>query len=158
VLGVECSAQAAAEYFDQHGLTPTVRRDGPFDMYAGGGVEIAVGDVFDLGALDLSGIAGYYDRAALIALSPEQRARYAALLCDTLPRTTRGLVVALDYPQDEKAGPPFSVPPEEVAALYGARFGLSTLHTADVLSANPGFVAAGVTRLWDHVVHLAPPA
>ena len=158
VLGVECSAQAAAEYFDQHGLTPTVRRDGPFDLYAGGGVEIAVGDVFDLGALDLSRIAGYYDRAALIALSPEQRARYAGLLCDTLPRTARGLVVALDYPQDEKAGPPFSVPPEEVAALYGARFGLSTLHTADVLSANPGFVAAGVTRLWDHVVHLAPPA
>jgi len=158
VLGVECSAQAAAAYFEEHGLTPTVRRDGPFDLYAGGGVEIAVGDVFDLRALDLGSIAGYYDRAALIALAPEQRARYAALLSDALPRTVRGLIVTLDYPQAEKAGPPFSVAPDEVAELYGARFGLATLHAADALTANPGFVAAGVTRLWDHVVQLASPA
>jgi thiopurine S-methyltransferase len=158
VLGLDCSLQAAEQLFDQHGLSPTVRTEGPFTVLSGGGLEVAVGDVFHLPALDVSDVVAFYDRAALIALAPPQRLAYAEVLCATLPSDARGLLITLEYPQDERAGPPFSVEADEVYTLFGAHFGLSLLHTADVLSANPGFVAAGVTRLMDRVVALAPAA
>jgi thiopurine S-methyltransferase len=156
VLGLDCSLQAAEQLFDQHGLSPTLRTEGPFTVLSGGGLEVAVGDVLDLPALDVSDVVAFYDRAALIALAPTQRAAYARVLSAALPPCVRGLLITLEYPQEERVGPPFSVEADEVYTLFGARFGLSLLHTADVLSTNPGFVAAGVTRLTDRVVALAP--
>ena len=58
----------------------------------------------------LADCAGVYDRAALIALPPPLRQRYARELYSQLPRGCRGLLVTLEYPQHEKDGPPFSVP------------------------------------------------
>ena len=60
----------------------------------------------------------FYDRAALIALPPEMRERYAGHLQAVLPTRSLGLLVTIDYPQAEMAGPPFAVPDEEVRGYY----------------------------------------
>ena len=58
--------------------------------------------------------------AALIALTPDMRSRYAAHM-NTLTQGARQLLITLDYDQSLLAGPPFSVSEAEVRSLYGDR-------------------------------------
>ena len=87
-----------------------------------------------------------FDRAALIALPPDLRLRYAHELYAALPTDCRGLLVSLEYPQAERAGPPFSVPEDEVRALYGTDWLVDLLERRTIPPDHPGFVA-GVSRL-----------
>lgn len=147
VLGVELSQLAVDQFFAEHGLTPT-RHESRYGVHhVAGGLELICGDVFALDAEALSDCSGVFDRAALIALPAVLRQRYASELYSRLPGGCRGLVVTLEYPQHEKAGPPFSVDEDEVGALYGQDWGIRRLERRDILAAQPGFVAEGVTRL-----------
>ncbi|MFT8251788.1 thiopurine S-methyltransferase, partial [Salmonella enterica subsp. enterica serovar Enteritidis] len=83
-----------------------------------GRLEIHCGDFFALAAQDVADCRGVYDRAALIALPPAMRQRYAALLTNILPAGCQQLLVTLDYDQAEMDGPPFAVSQAEVSALY----------------------------------------
>jgi thiopurine S-methyltransferase len=86
-------------------------------------------------------VDAWYDRAALVALSPESRVRYFAHLASFLPRGARGLLVSFEYPEGMREGPPFSVVEDEVRALCGDkfkcelinRFGSSEIETIYVL-------------------------
>ena len=142
VLGVELSPLAIGQFFAEQGLQPTVRESRHGRHFQAGPVEILCADVFGLDAGLLADCDAVYDRAALIALPPDLRRRYARL-----PRGCRGLLVTLEYPQHEKAGPPFSVPADEVRALYGADWELDLLERRDILAQQPGFQADGVTDL-----------
>jgi thiopurine S-methyltransferase len=158
VLGVECSPLAVTAFFAEAGLLPTSRDAGPFRLTEAGGITIACGDVFDLEHLDMRGVAGLYDRASLIALPPDMRARYAETLCRTLPEGTRGLTITIEYDQALRAGPPFSVGAAEVRERFGGRFAVTQLCDDDILAENPGFQAAGVPWLREHAfaLHGAP--
>ena len=147
VLGVELSQIAVEQFFDEHGLTPT-RRESRYGVHhLAGGVELICGNAFALDADLLSDCESVFDRAALIALPPELRRRYASELYARLPAGCRGLMITLEYPQQEKEGPPFSVDEEEVRALYTGDWRIELLERRDILAAQPGFVAEGVTRL-----------
>lgn len=87
-----------------------------------------------------------FDRAALIALPPELRAPYARELYTCLRSGCRGLMVTLEYPQQEKAGPPFSVPENEVRELYATDWSVELLERRPIPSDHPGYVA-GVSSL-----------
>jgi thiopurine S-methyltransferase len=147
VLGVELSQLAVEQFFDEHGLTPTIRESSHGQHYSAGAIELIRGDAFALDGTILADCAGVHDRAALIALPPALRQRYATELYARLPRGCRGLLVTLEYPQLEKNGPPFSVPEEEVRSLYGRDWRLEVLERRDILAAQPGFIAEGVTAL-----------
>src|SRR3546814_20539960 len=75
------------------------------------------------------------------------RQRYVADVLGALPEACRMLLVTLDYPQQEKAGPPFSVDAAEVERLFAARWQIALLERRDILAQQPGFQAEGVTRL-----------
>ena len=152
VLGVELSPLAVEQFFDEHGLKPEQRTSKYGTHFNAGGIEIILGDAFVLDAEVLADCAAVYDRAALIALPPELRARYVGELHARLPRGCRGLLITLEYPQDEKQGPPFSVPEAEVLARYGHGWEVEVLERRDILAQQPGFVAEGVSAL-DTVVY-----
>lgn len=152
VLGVELSQLAVEQFFGDHKLTPTIRESGYGMHYTAGEIELVCGDAFALDADALADCAGVYDRAALIALPPKLRQRYAAELYSQLPHDCRGLLVTLEYPQHEKAEPPFSVDEAEIRALYGRDWAIDVLERRDILTAQPGFVAEDVTAL-DTVVY-----
>lgn len=118
VVGVELVEDAVAAFFAEQGLNPTVVRDFGFIRYSAGAITILCGDVFETTAGLLGPIDALYDRAALIALPPDLRARYVAHLRALLPAGTPGLLVTVDYPQEAMAGPPFSVDEAEVRRLY----------------------------------------
>lgn len=151
VLGVELSPVAAADFFKEQGIESSVMPAGKFESYRGGGIEILCGDFFDLDTDQLSGVSAVLDRAALIALPPEMRQRYAARMVELLPADSRMLLVTLDYPQAEMDGPPFAVPATEVQDLYGGHFGITVLSETDILAKEPGFRERGLTSLVERV-------
>ncbi|MCY1464112.1 Thiopurine S-methyltransferase [compost metagenome] len=102
----------------------------------------------------LADVAGVYDRAALIALPPQLRQRYRDTLYARLPQGCQGVLITLEYPQDEKQGPPFSVEQPEVEALFTAPWQATLLERRDILDQQPDFRAQGVSALSTSVYRL----
>ena len=71
-----------------------------------------------------------------------------------LPPGCRGLLITLEYPQAEKAGPPFSVDEAEVRELFAAQWQVELLERRDILAQEPGFRAEGVSALSTAVYRL----
>jgi thiopurine S-methyltransferase len=152
VLGVELSQLAVEQFFTGHGLAPETRESRYGRHYRAGNVELICGDAFALDAQALAGSDAVFDRAALIALPPHMRPRYAHELYARLPQGCRGLLITLEYPPGEKQGPPFTVPEAEVRALYGCDWDVEVQERRDILKQQPGFQAEGVSAL-DTVVY-----
>ena len=146
VLGVELSQRAVDDFFAEHGLQPEVEITRYGIHHRAGGIELICGDAFGLDAELLRDCAGVFDRAALIALPPALRARYAGELYAALPAGCRGLLVTLEYPQHERDGPPFSVPESEVHALYDGEWNIELRERRPIPPEHPGFVS-GVSRV-----------
>ena len=159
VIGIELAELAVAAFFSEHGLQPTQERSGALQCFRAAGYELYVGDFFDLQAEQLRGVAGVYDRGALIALPPALRQRYAAQLAARLPAASRMLLVTVDYPQEQMPGPPFAVSDAEVRALYGGEFSVRRLASRDLLEMEPRFRERGVQTMAERVSLLErPPA
>ena len=146
VLGVELSRIAVEQFFAEHGLQPVTEATRHGTHYRASEIEIVCGDAFDLDAGLLQGCDAVFDRAALIALPAAMRERYASGLYAKLPAGCRGLLVTLEYPQAERDGPPFAVPGDEVAALFGRDWDIALRERRSIPPEHPGFVS-GVSRL-----------
>jgi thiopurine S-methyltransferase len=154
VLGCELSPLAVEQFFEDHGLTPTMRQTADGVHYTAGPIEIVQGDVFQLTVGAIGSCQAVFDRAALIALPPAMRKRYAQDVYGKLPNGCRGLLITLEYPQHEKAGPPFSLEHAEIRAAFGQRWDISVLERREILNEQPAFQAEGVTVLNTNAVSL----
>ena len=151
VLGVELSAIAVQAFFQESGRTPQYIAGERFDRYETDGIRVRCGDFFALGKDDLSNVKAVYDRAALVALSPETRELYVRHLLGILPPATQILLLTFDYPQPEMPGPPFAVSSGEVEALYHGHAAIRLLAQRDVLAQEPRFQERGLSRLEEGV-------
>lgn len=147
VFGIELSEQAVRQFFAERDLVPTISASQFGEHFVSGAIELVCGDAFALDLAALADCAAVFDRAALIALPPVMRRRYADELYARLPTGCRGLLVTLDYPQHEKTGPPFSVDESEVHALFDRDWRIDLLERRDILAEQPGFIADGVSAL-----------
>ncbi len=154
VLGVELSRRAVEDFFREHGLEAEVRQQGAFEVWRSGDVQLWCGDFFALRAEDVADCVGLYDRAAVIALPVQMRARYMQLLSGLLPTSCRGLVVTLDYDQSLLAGPPFSVRDEELRQGF-AGWQVEQLEAVEVIEESPKFLQAGVSSLLERVYRVS---
>lgn len=154
VVGVEISPLAVAAFFADNQLTPDIRAQPGYTRWSCNGIEILCGDFFTLGRADLGRIDALYDRAALIALTPAQRRSYADGLGKLLAPGVAGLLVTLDYDQQQMAGPPFAVDGSEVGELFGDGFVVARLEQVDVLAAHPRFRQKGLSALEEAVYRL----
>lgn len=131
VAGTELSAVAIEQLFAELGVTPTVTKVGVLDHYRAPQLDIFVGDIFMLTPELLGPVDAIYDRAALVALARDLRARYAAHLM-TLTGQAPQLLISFEYDQQAMEGPPFSVSEEEVRQHYGERYGVRLVTSQDV--------------------------
>ncbi|GAB2784843.1 thiopurine S-methyltransferase [Halomonas shantousis] len=127
VLGIELS-RIAIEQFLSEGQGDVARyRQGYFDCYRQGYVELWCGDFFHVHIAQATELSGFYDRAALIALPPATRHRYAFHLAQLLPPGACGLLIGLTHSGGPDQGPPYSVNAEEVQQLFLPNFELECL-------------------------------
>jgi len=147
VLGVELSPLAVERFFEDNALQAEVHESAMGRHYSAGAIEIICGDIFDVDAATLRSCVGAYDRAALIALPPEMRVRYAQHVYGQLADDYRGLLLTLDYDPSQMDGPPFSVNDAEVQTLYAGYCAAVLIDRRETLSKEPKFVERGLTRL-----------
>jgi thiopurine S-methyltransferase len=156
VRGIEISPLAVAQFFQEQGLVAQRQTQGSFERWSAGPYELFCGDIFDLAQLDNSQVAAVYDRASLVALNPGQRKRYVELLLTCLPPTCPMLLVAMDYPQEEMSGPPYSVAEAEVRALYERSHQVELLHSLNLLRDTPRYGDRGLSRMSEEIYQLTP--
>lgn len=154
VIGSELSQAAIESFFTENNLKAEKQTSEEPRSYHNDGLTLLCCDHFTLQAKDIQGARAAYDRAALVALPPNLRSRYAAHLAQILPAKSRVLLISYDYDQNETHGPPFSVPHSEIATLFSQSFDIETLAETDTLHRHLGLKARGVTRLTESVLLL----
>jgi thiopurine S-methyltransferase len=154
VAGIEISQLAVEAFFAENRLTPAVYKEQFGHRYVVDQFELLCADFFSLTPEDIGEVDAFYDRAALIALTPSQRPGYVEHLTRLLDGGSTGLLITLDYNQSEMNGPPFSVPGEEVFRLFEPAFAIKQLFAFDALEENQRFREKGVTALSEHAWHL----
>ena len=134
VLGVELSPLAVQQFFDENQLTAQVH-ESPLGLHhVAGDIEVIQGDAFTLDDATLATCAAVYDRAAIIALPAPMRVRYAKELYARMPPGCLGLMITLEYPQQEMDGPPFCVDAQQLSELLGETWRIRQLERRDILA------------------------
>jgi thiopurine S-methyltransferase len=146
VIGVELSEVAVAELFDELGVEPESSRLDQGVLWRSEGIDVFVGDIFDLTREHLGRIDAIYDRAALVALPEDMRRRYAAHVIEITDAAPQFLL-CFEYDQDAMRGPPFSISDDEVGRHYGDHYELRLVAEKAVAGGLKGKVAA-VEKAW----------
>jgi thiopurine S-methyltransferase len=120
VAGAELSSMAVAQLFGRLGVEPDIRRLDGLEQHGGEGLDIFVGDIFQLTARKLGVVDAIYDRAALVAMPSGMRMRYVQHL-RALSGGAPQLLVTLEYDQSLADGPPFSVSAAEIRDSHPGR-------------------------------------
>jgi thiopurine S-methyltransferase len=143
VVGVELSELAVKAFFDENkipysivdgALTAYVADDRPITIYCGDYFEFSEGP-FD----------AHYDRGALIALPAEMRAAYVEHTQSLLDADASQLIISLEYDDTVAAGPPFSIPAEEILAYWPRLQRIDA--NDDIENGPPKFRAAGLREM-----------
>ena len=155
VVGVELSELAVRQLFESLNVSPEVSPWGEGRVWRHGALTVFQGDFFALTEDALSDVAMVYDRAALVALPAAMRERYAAHLVRVTKRAPQ-LLITFEYDQQHMEGPPFAVPAEEVASLYGGSHTVDCLSRKDVIDNQPAFRERGLDRFEEIAWRLTP--
>ncbi|WP_164661484.1 thiopurine S-methyltransferase [Tropicibacter sp. Alg240-R139] len=131
VVAAELSEIAIRQLFDEQGIIPTIRELNSLKHFIAPGLDIYVGDVFDLTREHVGLVDLIHDRAAMVALPDDMRARYVSHLAE-ITDSARQFVISFDYDQNLIAGPPFSVPQSQIKALYGPSYTTTLLFQRDI--------------------------
>ncbi len=133
VTGAELSETAVKELYADLGLTPQVTQDGVLLRYATPDLVVFVGDVFDVCARSIGSVQAVYDRAALVALPADLRARYAAhVIAETA--CAPQFLLTFTYDQAAMSGPPFAITADMVADLFDQHYALQLCDSVDLPS------------------------
>ena len=133
VVGIELVESAAQEFFIEQAISYTViehSKQTDIKCYqgeiAGRTIDLWVADIFTLSADDIGHVDAVYDRAALIAMPAELRPQYSEKI-RTLSCNASQLLLTLNYDQNERAGPPFSISQEQIQQYYGNDYQMNKL-------------------------------
>lgn len=151
VVGVELAEAAVEQLHAGLGLTPSISDRGALRSWKTDRLEILVGDIFDLDPAVTGAFHAIWDRAALIALRADDRARYAPHMLDFLGPGGRMLLCTLGYDQSKMDGPPFSVPASEVRSYFDNVLPLEKLEERDVTDGNPRFSESGISEVLEEL-------
>ena len=151
VVGVELVPQAVAALHAGLERTPETRPWGRLVAHESPGLTILEGNLLDLQAAHLAGITHVSDPAAILALPPVDRIRYAALLQQHLSPGTQTLLVSFFYDQAHMDGPPYSVPPAELRQLFTPCAAIEALGPAEERIEGSKFVERGLDSFMEQV-------
>lgn len=151
VIGVEVSHEAVEAFFDENNLERTTGRSKSHVVHRANGITIYEGDYYRIGSSLTRSVKGVYDRAAHIALPPDERIRYARRMAQLIPPGARMLLLTIEHAGTDSPGPPFSIPLDEVESLYGSAFDVECLVDEDILSQSRMFQDRRASMLLERV-------
>ena len=133
VTGVEISETAVRSFFDERGIVPRESRSHGFSIFSHGNLQLWSGDFFRFPESYSGEFDVIYDKAALIALPVDARAKYARKIVELSNKhpSPYCLLHHFEYNQDEMNGPPFSVSLTEIDSLYGSLFAITILEEGE---------------------------
>lgn len=147
IVGVELSPIAVADFFAEAKIdNVAITNDGPFSVHRAGPFEIWCGDYFALDPKTVN-VTAAYDRAALVAMTPDMQPAYADKLGQIMPAASKVLLIGLDYDQSQMQGPPFSIPSARITELLARNFTVDELGTHDGMAKSEHLRKRGLTRL-----------
>ena len=133
VVGIELVESAVQEFFIEQDIAYTITEHDKhpnIKYYQGQFLEqtitLWVADIFALNSDDIGHVDAVYDRAALIAMPAELRTQYSQQVINLSQNATQ-LLLTLNYDQNERAGPPFSISQEQVQQYYGNDYQMNKL-------------------------------
>jgi len=156
VTGVELSPIAIRQFLDEQGLQATTMDIEGMPVSIVDGLRLIEGDFFRLSAGIIGRVDAVYDRAALIAMPPDQQDHYARKLLALTPESAPILLITLDYDPNEMSGPPFATSGEQVRRLFGERYEVDLLEQVDALADNPALQGRGLSALTETAWRLMP--
>jgi thiopurine S-methyltransferase len=131
IAGAELVETAIEQLFTELAIVPTIGVLDDIKHYSAPNIDIFVGDIFAVSRQMLGPVDAIYDRAALVALPQEIRAKYTSHLMKITHKSPQ-LLVTYHYDQNLYQGPPFSISDEEVAQHYKANYDLTLIVSIDV--------------------------
>jgi thiopurine S-methyltransferase len=147
VVGVELSEIAVEAFFEENALAhEAVDGDLPGWRATDRNLTIYCGDFFDFRSDPFD---AHYDRGALIALTPELRARYSRHVSSLLSDDAFQLVITIDYDQSVCDGPPFALSGEEIRGHWPTL--RRHARVDDTANAPPKFLEAGLQEMHEVV-------
>lgn len=154
VIGIELSSIAIEAFFAENSIEYQRFDSDRFAVYKADNICLLQGDFFDLRNDDLGACDLVYDRAALIAMSPQQRPRYYEHMLSIMPTDSDMLLITLEYDQAEMRGPPFAVSEDEMREHYADAFSITLLERNSIIDDQPRWRKAGLTALDEAVFRL----
>uniref|UniRef100_A0A3P8TNB9 thiopurine S-methyltransferase n=1 Tax=Amphiprion percula TaxID=161767 RepID=A0A3P8TNB9_AMPPE len=139
VVGVEICEKAVRQFFEENNMT--------YSEEAAGGVpgakvfknsEKSISlyqcDLYNFSSSVEGQFGAIWDRGSLVAINPQDREKYAALMISLMAKDCRYLVDNLLYNPTLYKGPPFFVPDEQLHSLFGHCCNIELLQSADALT------------------------
>lgn len=133
VIGIELVESAVQEFFTEQNIAYTITEHDKhpnIKCYQGKiseqTIDLWIADIFALSSDDIGHVDAVYDRAALIAMPAELRTQYSQQVIN-LSQNAPQLLLTLNYDQNERAGPPFSISQEQVQQYYGNDYQMNKL-------------------------------
>jgi thiopurine S-methyltransferase len=124
LVGVDGIQKALDTFAQEHGefeIQPA-GKIGDYDRLTGQKITLLKGDYFNLDDSATNGRFGaVFDRASMVAIQPSLRVDYVQTMSKLLAPGGRILLAVIERnsgTEDDKKGPPFSVPEAEVRRLY----------------------------------------
>jgi len=137
IVGVELSEIAVKELFEELHILPKISKLNNIIHYHTTGIDIFVGDIFDIDASMVGKIDAIYDRAALVALPKEVRIKYTQHLRE-LSNNAPQILFCCEYDQNLMKPTPFSIEQEEIEEHYKSHYKIKLLERAMIIGGLKG--------------------
>lgn len=139
IVGVDVSEIAIKEFFTDQNLPYT---EEPVPAIPGakafkssdGKISLYNCNLYDFCSSVAGKFDGIWDRGSLVAINPSDRQRYATLIVSLMTKDCRYLLDTLLYNPSLYKGPPFYVPDDAVADLFGKMCNIQMLESVDALT------------------------
>jgi len=127
VVGIDVAEQAVKEFFTENNFDYKVETSTSLpDCHVyrhNERMSIVLCDLFQVNVEAVGGKFDYFwDRAALVAMVPEEHQKYWALINSLMSDQSQGLLETHEYDSSRRPGPPHSIHFEELSKILGDTF------------------------------------
>ena len=130
-VGAELSEIAIQQLFEELKIKPSISSVGSQKHYSADGIDVFVGDIFELTADVLGPVDAIFDRAAMVAMPASMRQQYVTQVAEISKKAPQ-LLTCFEYDQSLLEGPPFDVKEAEVRERYLGLYDVSLVERVPI--------------------------